>query len=175
MKNILRSIFLIFLFSLFFSGCNNDSSEKFIGTPDISLEEQQHIIAEAKAMQTDSGYKADDYHVIKLKKGGRIYGMMPGQSAWYTDIDSVIKSGLSYVSMYEGLQISPHPVYGYRTKLSTYKVIEDINIATGKCLANRFVNTDSGPKYLGEGGYTQFIIPDFTEKLESVETINLHE
>lgn len=175
MKKILRPALLIILLCLLFSSCNNDSSEKFIGAPDISIEEQQQIIADAKAMQTDSGYNADDYHVIKLRKGAKIYGMMPGQSAWYTDIDSVINSGFSYVTMYEGLQISPHPVYGYRTKLSTYEVIEDINIAAGKCLANRFVNTDGGLKYLGEGGYTQYIIPDFTEKLGSLKTMDLHE
>lgn len=175
MNKILRPALLIILLSLLFSGCNNDSSEKFIGAPDISIEEQQQMIAEAKAMQTDSGYNSDDYHVIKLRTGAKIYGMMPGQSAWYTDSDSVIKSGFSYVAMYEGLQISPHPVYGYRTKLSTYEVIEDINIATGKCLANKFINTDNGPKYLGEGGYTQYIIPDFTEKLKSLKTMDLHE
>jgi hypothetical protein len=99
--------------------------------------------------------------------------MMPGQSSWYTDQDSVIESRFSYIAIYEGLQIAPHPVYGYRTQLSTYRVVEDINIATGKCLANRFINTDKGIVYLGEGGYTQYIIPDFKEKLERIETISL--
>lgn len=173
----MKKLFLtvIIISAMLFSGCESSgSSSKFIGEPDISLEEQRQIIAEAMAMQTGSGYNADEYHVIKLKKDAMIYGMMPGQSSWYTDRDSVIESRFSYIAMYEGLQIAPHPVYGYRTQLSTYRVVEDINVAEGKCLANRFVDTDMGPVYLGEGGYTQYIIPDFTEKLERVETISLY-
>ena len=149
------------------------------GTPiDLTSEkllQDKKMIDAAKAMQTESGYAADDYTVITLKKGTVIYGMMPGQSAWYTDKESMDKSGNSYKELYRGMQIAPHPTYGYRTKLASYEVLEDMDVAFGKCLINKTVKIADVEVTLGEGGYTQFVVPDFAKKLKLLETIDLNE
>ncbi len=134
--------------------------------------EKQAIIDEAIAIQTDGGtYQADEYSVIQLKKGDKIYGMMPGQSAFYTDKATVDKAEGSYVKLYEMLQISPHPEFGYRTQIATYEVLKDMWVATGKCLANSEV---SG-KPTGAGGGEQFVVPDYETSLKNIETVDMHE
>ena len=69
-------VLLLSILALF--GCNQAGG--------ISDNDQQTIIAAAIQNQTDGGvYKPDSYEVVKLKKGDIIYGMLPGQSAFYTD------------------------------------------------------------------------------------------
>lgn len=42
----------------------------------------------------------------------------------------------SYKALYDGLQINPDPVCGYRQFIIEYEVTEDVTVATGKTLAN---------------------------------------
>lgn len=140
--------------------------------PSISDSDKQSIIDQAVSLQTDGGtYQADEFSVIQLKKGDKIYGMLPGQSAFYTDKATVDSCGGSYVTMYEKLQMLPHAEYGYRTQVGTYEVLEDMWVATGKCL----VNKEIGGVTAGDGGGVQYVIPDFETKLKNVETTDLHE
>lgn len=140
--------------------------------PSISDADKQAIVDEAVAIQTDGGtYKADDFSTVQLKKGDKIYGMLPGQSAFYTDKATVDSADGSYVKLYELLQMSPHPEYGYRTQIATYEVLQDMWVATGKCLANSEVDGQA----TGAGGGAQFVVPDYEKSLKNIETVDMHE
>lgn len=133
------------------------------------------MINEAQAIQKAAGYALDEFTTITLKKGTKIYGLAPGQSTWYTNLEALEKSGYSYKKMYEGLQIAPHDVFGYRKQVTVYELTEDVTVATGKALANKSIKTAEGIKYLGEGGHTQYVVSDYSKMLKAVNTINLHE
>jgi hypothetical protein len=143
---------------------------------DISVMEKQAIIDKAVSYQTEgSTYSADSYQAVKLKKGNIIYGMLPGQSVFYTDQGTVDKGQGSYKTLYSLLQIRPHPVYGYRTKLGKYEVTEDVYVAAGNCLANKKITVEGKPEDLGEGGGYQYVVFDFAAKLKMLEEADLHE
>lgn len=141
-------------------------------TGSITDAEKQEIIDAAVALQTSGGtYKADAFDVVRLSAGDTVYGMLPGQSAFYTDLATVESCDGSYVKMYEKLQMLPHAEYGYRTQLGAYTVKEDMWVATGICLANSVIDgVEAGP-----GGGTQYVIPDYEQVLELTETVDLHE
>jgi hypothetical protein len=146
------------------------------GTQDIGADQKKAIIAQATAYQTEGNvYKADAYQVMKLKKGDIIYGMLPGQSAFYADKATVEAGKSSYKALYALMQIRPHPVYGYRTKLGKYEVLEDIYVASGKILANKEITIDGKTEFLGDGGGFQYLVFDFATKLKLLEETDLHE
>ncbi len=139
------------------SGCSQ--------TQDITGEERQAIIAAAVSYQTEGGvYNADSYEVVKLAKGDIIYGMLPGQSVFYGDKATVDKAQGSYKTLYSLLQICPHPVYGYRTKVGKYEVLADMTITV-----------DGKVETLGDGGGFQYVILDYENTLKLLEETGLHE
>lgn len=139
--------------------------------PAIGTEAAQEIIQAAQDWQTyGDTYQADIYHVIELKAGERILGMLPGQSAFYTNADTLEASGDSYVAMYSLLQMVPHPEFGYREQVGVYEVKADMWAATGYCLANSVIDG----QWTGAGGGVQYVIPDYEGALNLVETIDLH-
>ena len=163
---------LLFLLSIvIFSGCGTTAK-----TQDISQNEKQSIIAQAISYQTKGGvYNADTYEVTKLKKGDIIYGMLPGQSAFYLDNATKDLGKGSYKTIYALAQIRPHPVYGYRTILGKYEVLEDMYVACGICLANKTITIDGKNEKLGDGGGFQYVIFDYESKLKLLEEKNLNE
>lgn len=139
--------------------------------PAIGQEAAQAIIDAAVDWQTYGGtYQADLYHVTELQAGERILGMLPGQSAFYTNADTLAASGGSYVEMYSLLQMVPHPEYGYREQVGVYEVKADMWVATGYCLANSVIDGE----WTGPGGGVQYVLPDYEDALQLVETIDLH-
>lgn len=156
------------LLSVVMSGCSQ--------TQDITEQDRQAITAAAISYQTEGGvYNADSYEVVKLTKGDIVYGMLPGQSVFYEDQATVDMAKGSYKTLYSLLQIRPHPVYGYRTKLGKYEVVEDMYVAAGKCLANKTITVDGKTETLGDGGGFQYVIFDYESKLKLLEEIDLHE
>lgn len=140
-------------------------------TLEISAEEKQQIIDAAVALQTSGGtYHADSFDVVKLHAGEVIFGMLPGQSAFYTDFATVAACGGSYLEMYDKLQMLPHPEFGYREQLGVYTVKTDMWVATGQCLANSVIDGQEA----GAGGGTQYVIPDYEQTLELTQTVDLH-
>ena len=113
-------------------------------------------VLNAQKIQTLSGYSPDDFTMVTLKKGDVILGGKPGQSQFYTDLDSVLQSNLSRSDLFQGLQSAPHSELGYRPRLGSYTVTEDISVSAGRTLAN--------PQY-GSGGYKQYVIEDFNNFL----------
>ena len=130
------------------------------------VEAVESIISNAKAAQRFGGYIEDTFSGTILTKGTKIYGLTPGQTAWYTTAEMLETSGYSYKDLYDGLQITPDPVRGYRQFITEYEVTEDVVVATGKALAN---TTE------GNGGYIQYYIDEFSKFLNPVKEITLHE
>lgn len=138
--------------------------------PAVGADAAAEIVQAAADWQTyGDTYKADIYHVTQLHAGERILGMLPGQSAFYTNGDTLEAAGGSYVAMYGLLQMVPHPEFGYRTQVGVYEVNEDMWVATGYCLANSIVEG----QWTGAGGGVQYVLPDYEGQLTLVETIDL--
>jgi hypothetical protein len=143
---------------------------------DMDATAKASLISQAVGYQTQGGvYSADSYEVVKLKKGDTIFGMLPGQSVFYTDQATLKEGQGSYKTLYSLLQIRPHPVYGYRTKLGKYQVLDDMHVAAGRCLANRTITIEGKTENLGNGGGYQYVVFDFTSKLILLEESDLHE
>jgi hypothetical protein len=121
-------------------------------------------ITSAKATQRASGYLEDVFTGRILLKGTKIYGGLPGQTSWYTNLFSVEASGLSRSKLFQGIQVQPHPEFGYRPQIGVYELLEDVTVAEGKALANI---------QYGAGGYHQYFLEQYSGKLILVETINL--
>jgi hypothetical protein len=173
LKNLPGIVFILILLISILSllGCHTAAK-----TPDIPVEQRQAIIAEAINYQTEGGvYQADNFTVTQLKKGDNIYGMLPGQSVFYMNKATVDKGQGSYKTLYALAQIRPHPVYGYRTKMGKYEVLEDLYAACGTCRANKTIIIDGKSEYLGEGGGFQYVVFDYDKKLKLLEETTLHE
>jgi hypothetical protein len=170
MSKFYRLISLVLIFAVLLtvlSGCHHSG---------ITAAEKQSIIDAAVAYQTDGNiYHADSYDVVKLPKGAIIYGMLPGQSVFYTDNATIDKGRGSYKELYTLLQVRPHPTYGYRTRLGKYEVLEDTYVASGLCLANSVIIIDGQTENLGAGGGLQYVVFDFDKKLKLLEETDLHE
>ncbi|WP_414713430.1 hemagglutinin repeat-containing protein [Siccibacter turicensis] len=127
-------------------------------------ETSNFAIHSAKSDQLQWGYAADDWNIGGLKKGDKVFGGIPGQSAYYTNESTLVNSGLSRDLLFKSLQVSPHPDFGYRPKMGVYEVMNDIIIPVG---------TVSQNPLLGPGGGIQFFIKDYNSNLKLIDTIEL--
>ncbi len=96
--------------------------------------------------------------------GTLVYGGIPGQSSYYTTQSALFDSGLSRESLFQSLQVNPHPVFGYRPQIGVYEVLSPINVPSGIVSANPSI---------GVGGSPQFFIRDFNNKLNLINKIDL--
>ncbi len=99
-----------------------------------------------------------------MPKGSYVYGGYPGQSSFYTDLQTLEESNYNSDELFDKLQVKPHSKYGYRTKMMKYLVIKDIKVSGGKALANNV---------LGAGGGNQYVIKEFTSVLKEEKLIEL--
>lgn len=99
-----------------------------------------------------------------LPAGSRVYGGIPGQSAYYTTEEALASAGLGRESLFTSLQVTPHPVFGYRPQMGIYEVTSDLSIPSGIVRAN---------PTLGPGGATQYFIRDYNSQLRLLDKINL--
>jgi len=106
----------------------------------------------------------DTWGRTALAKGSIIYGGYPGQSPFYTDSATVKASNLNAKSLFQSLQVSPHPVRGYRPQVQAYRVLNDIDVPSASALAN--------PQF-GPGGGAQFYMENFSNRLAPIRTFNL--
>jgi filamentous hemagglutinin len=114
--------------------------------------------------QVLSGYSADAWRSITLQPGSIVYGGIPGQSAYYTDLATVKASGLNAQALFDSLQVAPHPVYGFRPAVQAYRIVTEINIPAGRALSN--------PAY-GGGGGVQYFILNFDDVLIPIRQFHL--
>ncbi|WP_394663887.1 RHS repeat-associated core domain-containing protein [uncultured Sphingomonas sp.] len=113
----------------------------------------------ARADQLQWGYAADEWGMIKLSAGDRVFGGIPGQSAYYTDASTLAASGGSRTSLFQSLQVKPHPEFGYRPTMGEYEVLSDMRVPSGTVRAN---------PAMGEGGGRQFFIENYKDKLRLI-------
>ncbi|MBL0166275.1 MAG: hypothetical protein IPP85_03640 [Propionivibrio sp.] len=118
----------------------------------------------ARADQIRWGYSADQWSMTTLPAGSRVYGGIPGQSAYYTTEGALTSAGLGRESLFQSLQVTPHPVFGYRPQMGVYELTSDLSIPSGIVRAN--------PTF-GSGGATQYFIRDYNNQLRLLNTINL--
>jgi hypothetical protein len=98
-------------------------------------------------------YKKDDnWSNVALKKGTIVYGGMPGQSGFYTDMATVASASGSRKQLWKKLQVEENPNHGYRKAVQPYVVKKDTCVAIGKALANTGY---------GDGGGTQYYAADY--------------
>ncbi|WJV51940.1 VENN motif pre-toxin domain-containing protein [Prodigiosinella aquatilis] len=55
----------------------------------------------AKSDQIQWGYKADEWGMVTLPAGSRVYGGIPGQSSYYTSWDTLLDAGFSRESIFK--------------------------------------------------------------------------
>jgi hypothetical protein len=124
------------------------------------------IIQQAKDRQFFSNYNVDDFQPQLLKKGTIICGMRAGQTEWYTTPECALASEYNVKTLYNKLQVSYNPNYGYRTTMGYYEVLEDTYVAYGKALNNTTH---------GVGGYNQYFVPNYSDVLKLLYEIPLNE
>lgn len=111
----------------------------------------------AIAYQTNGGtYKADNFSVALLPAGTKIYGMIPYQSAFYTD-QATVERAKDWAELYKLLQIKLPTEYEPRKGFATYKTTLDMWIAVGNCYNNQ---------QFGIGGGYQYVMPIFIKQQE---------
>ncbi len=120
----------------------------------------------AREHQLSIGYLPDEWGMINLKKGDVIYGGLPGQSAYYTSLDTVLSSHGNKALLYDALQVSPHPRQGFRNQIGIYEVSRDIRVSHGTVSAN--------PSF-GTGGGQQYLVRNFSTSLELRNQLSLEE
>jgi len=119
---------------------------------------------QARAWQGSGNYLGvDNWRNRMLSRGSIVWGTTPPQSNFYTNGQTVRIAGNNAASIYNGLQIKPDLLLGYRPGITQYVVTRNIQVAESIATANNY----------GAGGFTQYFIPNFEEVLEPVFTLLL--
>ena len=116
--------------------------------------------------QIMSGYHADEWSMINFKKGDMVYGGLPGQSSYYTDLKTVLSSQGDRSLLGGRLQVTEHPKYGYRPEIGVYEIIKDVKVPSGTIRAN---------PALGPGGGQQYFINKHSTLLQRTHNYTLEE
>ncbi|MHC0027065.1 RHS repeat-associated core domain-containing protein, partial [Enterobacter vonholyi] len=107
-------------------------------------------------------YKGRDlWSNTMLKEGDVIYGGAPGQSGFYFDKATLDAAGGSRQKLWESLQVQPHRIFGFRSKIQAYRVKRDAVAGTGQALSQ-------DPVVFGQGGGTQFFLSNYKTVLEPI-------
>lgn len=119
----------------------------------------------ARSLQGSGNYPGiDRFRDIALKEGKIIYGGAPGQTPFYTTASALRRSGGSAEKLFQGLQVAPHPEFGYRPGVTAYEVVRDTPAAFGRTLAN--------PQH-GAGRLPQIVIEDYRDALRPIYSVPL--
>ena len=111
----------------------------------------------------------DDYVDMNMHKGDILYRGEPNGTEYFTTLDAVEGSGRNATTLFEGLQVKPHPIYGFRGQVSGYQFTKTVTVGYGQALAN--------PQF-GSGGLDQFYVPNVQKLIDKgilvlVDTIDL--
>lgn len=175
MKKLILSCFFVLIF---FSSCSDDVSNPVINPYEQQLIEFNNasgfnavfvsdaaIVDSAKNFQGHGEYPGvDDWFAVEIDMGRVVLGGLPGQSAFYSILQTYYLSGGIKEAYWKMLQVKPHPVFGYRSLLGCFQINYRIHVAISKTLAN--------PQY-GAGGGWQLYIPDYSTSLTKFAEITL--
>ena len=111
----------------------------------------------------------DDYVDINMHEGDILYRGEPNGTEYFTTLDAVESSNRNATTLFEGLQVKPHPVHGFRGQVSGYRFTQTVTVGYGQALAN--------PQF-GPGGLDQFYVPNVQKLIDKgilvlVDTIDL--
>ena len=111
----------------------------------------------------------DNYVDMNMHKGDILYRGEPNGTEYFTTLDAVEGSGRNATTLFEGLQVKPHPIYGFRGQVSGYQFTKTVTVGYGQALAN--------PQF-GSGGLDQFYVPNVQKLIDKgilflVDTIDL--
>jgi hypothetical protein len=135
-----------------------------IALSEKARESSNFAIHSAKSDQLQWGYAADEWSMTTLPAGSKVYGGIPVQSAYYTTEQTLLNANFGRESLFQSLQVSPHPEFGYRPQMGVYEVTNPITIPSGTVWENPL---------LGPGGGTQFFIKDYNKNLKLIDKIDL--
>ncbi|WP_431296427.1 hypothetical protein [Rahnella sp. PAMC 25559] len=121
-------------------------------------------IHSAKSDQLQWGYAADEWSMATLPTGNKVYCGIPRQSVYYTTEQTLLNANFGRESLFQSLQVSPHPEFGYRPQMGVYEVTNDITIPSGIVREN---------PSLGLGGGTQFYIKDYNNNFNLIDKRDL--
>ena len=130
---------------------------------DAAAEVHPDILA-AQQDQINSGYNPDLWAMTTVPKGSLVYGGLPGQSAYYTTEQTLLDGSFDSATIFDSLQVAPHPEFGYRPEMGVYQVLEDAQVPTGQALAN---------SQIGTGGAQQYFFGNYGQQLQLVGRIPL--
>ena len=126
---------------------------------------------QAKSWQGKGKYPGiDEYTDVTVDKGTVLYRGEPNGSEYFTTLDAIECSGRNATTIFEGLQVEKHPIYGYRSEMQGYVFNQDIAAAYGI--------TNANPQF-GAGGLPQYFGPDVQSLIDSgiltpVDNISLY-
>ncbi|WP_420883345.1 RHS repeat-associated core domain-containing protein [Xenorhabdus bovienii] len=106
----------------------------------------------------------DRFKDITVKKDTILMAGAPGQGNFYTTVSAIERSGFFQEDVFKGLQVMPHPQFGYRPGMTAYRVLEDTPAAFGIVRAN--------PQH-GAGGLPQIVIKNYEGILEPLYSVKL--
>lgn len=118
----------------------------------------------ARTDQIRWGYAPDSWSMTTLNAGDRVFGGLPGQSSYYTSAATLEASGGSRATLFQSLQVKPHPEFGYRPKVGEYEVVRPITVPAGVAGAN---------PGLGAGTGEQFFVRNYQNSLRLIREIPL--
>lgn len=136
-----------------------------IALSEKARESSNFAIHSAKSDQLQQwGYAADEWSMTTLPAGSKVYCGIPRQSAYYTTEQTLLNANFGRESLFQSLQVSPHPEFGYRPQMGVYEVTNDITIPSGIVRENPSLRL---------GGGTQFYIKDYNNHLNLIDKIDL--
>ncbi len=114
---------------------------------------------QAKSWQGKGKYPGvDEYTDVTVDKGTVLYRGEPNGSEYFTTLDAIEGSGRNATTIFEGLQVEKHPIYGYRSEMQGYVLNQDIVAAYGI--------TNANPQF-GAGDLPQYFVPDVQTLIDS--------
>ncbi|MEZ4938956.1 MAG: fibronectin type III domain-containing protein [Crocinitomicaceae bacterium] len=132
----------------------------------ISPSTDDVLLNEVRSWQGTGNYPGvDDWIIVDIPENTIVLGGIPGQSEFYSVQVTLENANYIKQKYWNSLQVSPHPQFGFRSKLGEYKIIRPIKVAISRTLAN--------PLH-GQGGAWQIYISNFEENLNFIKEIELH-
>ena len=106
----------------------------------------------------------DDWIIVKIPRGTKIYGGLPGQTEFYSIEKSLRDVGYDMKKYWQSLQVKENEKLGYRTKVGEFELLHDLEVGIAKTLNN--------PQF-GVGGAWQIFVENFKKDLSLIREIDL--
>lgn len=106
----------------------------------------------------------DDWIIVRIPKGTKIYGGLPGRTEFYSIEKSLRDVGYDMKKYWQSLQVKEDKNFGYRTKVGEFELLDDLEVGIAQTLNN--------PQF-GVGGAWQIFVEDFTKVLKLIREIDL--